>query len=229
MKTVSGWDLTDAEDPVCLGICDGIIGKVEHSPLFDSRLLLIKESLPVGKLHGENEVYKIKLVTFLPISNENVDINLRPCHKHKTLDLKSTSSGASIFDIQKNTALTKTWGTLKSAGNTIKNTTQQAAAMATAGVNKKNTFKDKEKFEKQIVEEFYRIFNDTSSFYFSHTTDLTNSLQRLCNLEKQNLIDPKALWKSVDDRFFWNKHMLNCMIETEVSIYIAVIQNTMYT
>lgn len=90
--------------------------------------------------------------------------------------------------------------------------------MAAAGVNKKNNFKDKEKFEKQIVDEFYRIFNDTSSFYFSLTTDLTNSLQKLCNLEKQNLINPKALWKTVDDRFFWNKHMLNCMIECEVSI-----------
>lgn len=191
---------------------------MEHSPLFDFRLLLIKESLPIGKLHGDNQVYKIKSVVFLPLSTENVEISLRPCHKHKTLDLKSNSStNASIFDIQKNTALTKTWGTLKSAGNTIKNTTQQAAAMAAAGVNKKSSFKDKEKFEKQIVEEFYRIFNDTNSFYFSHTTDLTNSLQRLCNLEKQNLIDPKALWKTVDDRFFWNKHMLNCFIDTEVS------------
>lgn len=216
----SGWDLTDAEDPICLGVCDGIIGKVEHSPLFDSRLLLIKESLPVGKLHGDNQVYKIKSVTFLPLSTtENVELNLRPCHKHKTLDLKPNSSNASIFDIQKNTTLTKTWGTLKSAGNTIKNTTQQAAAMAAAGVNKKSNFKDKEKFERQIVEEFYRIFNDTSSFYFSHTTDLTNSLQRLCNLEKQNLIDPKALWKTVDDRFFWNRHMLKCFIDTEVSVF----------
>lgn len=149
---------------------------------------------------------------------ENVEINLRPCQKHKTLEVKPNSSGASIFDIQKNTALTKTWGTLKNAGNTIKNTTQQAAAMASAGVNKKSTFKDKEKFEKQIVEEFYKILNDTSSFYYSHTTDLTNSLQRLCNLEKQKLINPKCLWKTVDDSFFWNKHMLSCMIETEVSI-----------
>lgn len=158
-------------------------------------------------------------MAFLPLSTENVEINLRPCHKHKTLEMKSNSNNASIFDIQKNTALTKTWGTLKSAGNTIKNTTQQAAALAAAGVNKsiKSNFKDKEKFEKQIVEEFYRIFNDTNSFYFSHSTDLTNSLQRLCNLEKQNLIDPKALWKTVDDRFFWNKHMLQCLIETGVS------------
>lgn len=205
-----------------MGICDGIIGKVEHSPLFDSRLLLIKESVPIGKLHGDNEVYKIKSVTFLPLTTENCDINLCPCHKHSTiLEQKPNTSGASIFDIQKNTALTKTWGTLKSAGNTIKNTTQQAAAIAAAGVNKKTNFKDKDKFEKQIIDEFYKIFNDTSSFYFSHTTDLTNSLQRLCNLEKQKLIDTNALWKTVDDRFFWNSHMLECMIGTEVRKQIS--------
>ncbi|CAG9818977.1 unnamed protein product [Phaedon cochleariae] len=209
----TGWDLADADDPVCLGICDGIIGKVEHSPLFDPRLLLIKESLPVGKLHGDNEIYKIKSVVFLPVGIENVDINLLPCQKHKCITLKQNpSSTSSLFDIQKNTALTKTWGTLKSAGNTIKNTTQQAAAMA--GVQKKGTIKDKDRFEKQIMEEFYKIFSDTNSFYFSRTTDLTNSLQRLCKLEKDGSIDPKALWKTVDDRFFWNKHMLNTMIET---------------
>ncbi|XP_018575995.1 phosphatidylinositide phosphatase SAC2 isoform X2 [Anoplophora glabripennis] len=208
------WDLTDADDPVCLGLCDGIIGKVEHVPLFDPRLLLIKESLPVGKLHGDHEVYKIKSVVFLPLSLENVEINLLPCRKHKALNIKPNTNTSSLFDIQKNTAFTKTWGTLKNAGNTIKNTTQQAAAMAT-GVQKKSNIKDKERFEKQIVEEFYKIFNETNSFYYSRTTDLTNSLQRLCNLEKHNVIDPQALWKTVDDRFFWNKHMLKSIVDSE--------------
>lgn len=190
---------------------------MEHVPLFDPRLLIIKESLPVGQLHGGHEVYKIKTVVFLPLSLENVDLNLPPCRKHKALDAKPNTNTSSLFDIQKNTAFTKTWGTLKNAGTTIKHTTQQAAAMA-AGVQKKgNIVKDKERFEKQIVEEFYKIFNETNSFYYSHTTDITNSLQRLCNLEKQGSIDPQALWKTVDDRFFWNKHMLKCIIDSEVS------------
>ncbi|XP_063921192.1 phosphatidylinositide phosphatase SAC2 isoform X1 [Zophobas morio] len=205
----TGWDLADADDPICLGVCDGIIGKIEHSTVFDPRLLLIKESLPVGKLHGDNDVYKIKSVVFLPLGPENVELNLQTCPKHKTYTQKKSTN--SIFDIQKNATLTKTWGTLKSAGNTIKNTTQQAAAIAT-GTPKRRDFKDKERFERQIVEEFHKIFTDTNSFYYSKTTDLTNSLQRLCSLEKQNLIDPKASWKSVDDRFFWNKHMLDDLI-----------------
>jgi hypothetical protein len=208
----TGWDLADADDPVCLGVCDGIVGKVEHPSVFDPRLLLIKESVPVGKLHGDNDVYKIKSVVLLPLGPENVELNLQACPKHRTFSARRNTN--SIFDIQKNAALTKTWGTLKSAGNTIKTTTQQAAAIAT-GTPKRRDFKDKERYERQIVEEFYKIFTDTNSFYFSRTTDLTNSLQRLCALDKQNLVDPKALWRTVEDRFFWNKHMLKDLIELD--------------
>jgi hypothetical protein len=211
----TGWDLADADDPVCLGVCDGIVGKVEHPSVFDPRLLLIKDSVPVGKLHGENDVYKIKSVVLLPLGPENVELNLQACPKHRTFSARRNTN--SIFDIQKNAALTKTWGTLKSAGNTIKTTTQQAAAIAT-GTPKRRDFKDKERYERQIVEEFYKIFTDTNSFYFSRTTDLTNSLQRLCALDKQSLVDPKALWRTVEDRFFWNKHMLKDLIELDVPI-----------
>ncbi|XP_057652993.1 phosphatidylinositide phosphatase SAC2 isoform X2 [Diorhabda carinulata] len=208
----TGWDLTDADDPVCLGICDGIIGTVEHCPLFDTRLLLIKESLPVGKLHGNNTVFKIKTVVFLPLSTENVDINLLPCPKHKTIEPKQNL----LFDIQKNSAFTKTWGTLKNAGNTLKYTTQQAAALATSGIQK--NFKEKERFEKQIIDEFYKIFNDTNSFYYSRTTDITNSLQRLCNLEKQSN-NSGSTWKNVDKRFFWNDYMLKDFIQPENPLF----------
>lgn len=201
-----------------MGLCDGLIGKVEHPSVFSPRLLLIKESLPIGKLHSDNEVFKIKSVVFVPLGPENIDLNLQQCPKHKTTITsikKTTPNINSLFDIQKNTALTKTWGTLRNAGNTIKNTTQQAAAIAT-GTPKKKDFKDRERFERQIIEEFYKIFTDTNSFYFSKTADLTNSLQRLCNLEKQELVQPRALWRTVDDRFFWNKHMLNDLIQLDV-------------
>ncbi|KAF5276553.1 hypothetical protein FQR65_LT03983 [Abscondita terminalis] len=210
----SGWELTHAEDPICLGICYGIIGKVEHNTMFDPRLMLIKECVPVGKIHGQHIIYKIKSIAFLQLGFDDVDLQLRQCEKHKTLGMKRTTNVASsIFDMQKNSALTKTWGTLKSAGNTIKNTTQQAAAMAT-GTPKKRDFKDKEKFEKRIVEEFHKIFTDTDSFYFCTTCDITNSLQRLCNNEKKAEFKDCAMWKTVDDRFFWNKHMLKDLLES---------------
>lgn len=211
----TGWDLTDAEDPRCVGVCQGIIGKVEHPSVFDPRLFLIKESEPVGNLHGNNVVHKIKSIALIPLGRENVELHLPQCAKHKTLDSSRKSLNNSLFDIQKTPAFTKTWGTLKSAGNSIKSTTQQAAAIATGTPKKKDT-KDKEKFEKQIIEEFVKIFTDTNSFYFCRTTDITNSLQRLCYLEKNNMVDPNALWKTVNDRFFWNKHMLTELIELNV-------------
>lgn len=165
-------------------------------------------------------MYKIKSIAFLQLGLENVDLQLQQCPKHKTVTLRSGSN--SLFDMQKNSAFTKTWGTLKSAGNTIKNTTQQAAAIAT-GLPKKRDSKDKEKFEKRIIEEFHKIFTDTDSFYFCRTCDITNSLQRLCNLEKQNLIKDNALWKTVDDRFFWNKFMVRELTESNVRVFTFII------
>ncbi|KAF5298153.1 hypothetical protein FQA39_LY02577 [Lamprigera yunnana] len=209
----SGWELTHAEDPICLGICYGIIGKVEHTSVFEPRLMLIKECTPVGKIHGQHTVYKIKSITFLQLGSDDVDLQLKQCTKHKSLALRTATMKSSIFDIQKNSAFTKTWGTLKNAGSSIKNTTQQAAAIAT-GTPKKRDFKDKEKFEKRIIEEFHKIFTDTDSFYFSFTCDITNSLQRLCNNEKKKEFNHCPVWKRVDDRFFWNKYMLKDLIES---------------
>lgn len=89
-------------------------------------------------------------------------------------------------------------------------------------VSKRNIVKDKERFEKRILEELNKIFTETDSFYFCQTGDITNSLQRLCatesqyNKEEQN----KQLWQKVDDRFFWNKHMLQDIINLKVSFFL---------
>lgn len=176
--------------------------------------MLIKESVPVGKIHGQHKVYKIKSVAFLqPDSEDASELRLQPCRKHGSPSDSNRRHPAVLFDVQKNVALTKTWGTLKSAGSTIKSTTQQAAAIAT-GTPKR---KDKEKFERRIADEFYKIFNDSDSFYFCRSCDITSSLQRLCRLEKDGKIDEKALWKTVDDRFFWNRHMLREFVDSQVS------------
>lgn len=88
-------------------------------------------------------------------------------------------------------------------------------------MSKRNIVKDKERFEKRILEELNKIFTETDSFYFCQTGDITNSLQRLCatesqyNKEEQN----KQLWQKVDDRFFWNKHMLQDIINLKVSFF----------
>lgn len=62
------------------------------------------------------------------------------------------------------------------------------------------------------------MFNETNSFYYSWTGDLTNSVQRqqkrkLQEATTQEDIRLIPLWKRVDDRFFWNKHMLQSVID----------------
>jgi hypothetical protein len=54
------------------------------------------------------------------------------------------------------------------------------------------------------------MFNGSQSFYFSYTTDLTQSLQR-----QHDRGDASKLkkWQQVDDRFFWNKFLLTDLID----------------
>lgn len=79
--------------------------------------------------------------------------------------------------------------------------------------------KDKEKLEKRILEELTKIFTETDSFFFCQNGDITNSLQRQCAYKKSRLNQgdqEEPLWKRVDDRFFWNKHMLQDIIDLKV-------------
>jgi len=213
----TAWDLASADNPECLGVLYGIVGKIELQAVVDSRLMLIKECAPVGDLPGGKTVYKIKSVTFLQLgpAGDSADLGLQPCKKHQN-NKNAGPSGGGIFDIHQKAAFVKTWGTIKSATNTIKNTTQQAAALATSQVKlgKRRDSKDREKFERRILEELQRIFTETDSFYYCLDGDLTNSLQRQCDLKEKNreFMNNKGLWRTVDDRFFWNKFMLQDII-----------------
>ena len=187
--------------------------------------MLIKDVSPVGELHGGRVVYKIKSVAFLHIGSDNSDLGLQPCKKHQSLPKKTFQTG--LFDAPQKAGFAKTWGTIKSAGNTIKNTTQQAAAMATSQVKstvikRVGAGKDRERLEKRILEELTKIFTETDSFFFCQTGDITNSLQRQCDYKKSRIgqaDQEEPLWKRVDDRFFWNKHMLQDMIDLNVIIW----------
>lgn len=53
--------------------------------------------------------------------------------------------------------------------------------------------KEKEKLEKRLLEELFKMFMDSDSFYYSLTYDLTNSVQRQSMCEKINL----PLWQKV--------------------------------
>lgn len=93
-------------------------------------------------------------------------------------------------------------------------------------VSKRSIVKDKERFEKRILEELGKIFTETDSFYFCQTGDITNSLQRLCIIEPQQSEEEQnqLLWQRVDDRFFWNKHMLQDIINLKVRLLLYSIK-----
>lgn len=101
--------------------------------------------------------------------------------------------------------MNKTWGAVKSAGNTIKNTTEKAAAIASHQVKSSVGIRDPNRIEKRINDELHKVFDDSDSFYFCFDSDITNNLQR----RNDNYSD---------DRFFWNKHMINDIINLNVSL-----------
>ncbi|XP_026498745.2 phosphatidylinositide phosphatase SAC2 isoform X1 [Vanessa tameamea] len=225
----SAWDLSDIEDIECLGITEGIIGKVEHTNIYEPRLMIIKESVPVGQIYFHHTIYKIKSICFLNMGSSNQELELCPCTKHGSASIMASTSkgsgrkmGARLFE---NSAfLNKTVGAVKNVSNTIKTTTQQAATQVKQTVKKQRDPKIAERFEKRLTDELHKIFDDSDSFYYSRTLDLTNSLQRQYEIEKileteegtgKPITDITRWWKYVDDRFFWNKHMLKDIIALE--------------
>lgn len=114
------------------------MGRIEQSSVLESRLMLIKDVESVGELHGGHIVYKIKSVAFLQLASDNTaaEVGLLPCKKHQNLPRKKGGQGGGIFEIPQKATFAKTWGSIKSATNSIKNTTQQAAALATSQVRR---------------------------------------------------------------------------------------------
>ncbi|XP_074963460.1 phosphatidylinositide phosphatase SAC2 isoform X2 [Phalacrocorax aristotelis] len=157
-------DLLLAWNPICLGLVEGVIGKVQLHTELPWWLLLIRQKALIGKLPGDHEVCKITKIAVIPLSET----------EPQDLELEIKES------------------------------------------------KEKERLEKRLLEELFKMFMDSDSFYYSMTYDLTNSVQRQSACEKTNL----PLWRKVDDRFFWNKHMIEDLISidnAEVDFWIIPI------
>uniref|UniRef100_A0A023EYP6 Putative inositol-145-triphosphate 5-phosphatase synaptojanin inp51/inp52/inp53 family n=1 Tax=Triatoma infestans TaxID=30076 RepID=A0A023EYP6_TRIIF len=201
-----GWELANSGDPECLGIFYGLVGKIDFQIDGEYRLMLIKDTEQVGDLPDGRTVMKIRSVVFLYPCGADVsavELGLKSCKKHK-------AGNMNMFEVPQKAALAKTWGQIKSATNSIKTTTQQAAALATYQVKGgiRRDVKDRDKFERRILEELMRVFTETDSFYFcagppgSREADLTNCLQK----QHSDCSD-------TDDRFFWNRFMLKDIID----------------
>lgn len=57
--------------------------------------------------------------------------------------------------------------------------------------------KEKERLERRLLDDLYKIFMDSDSFYYSMTYDLTNSVQRQGDSEKSSLPLWKQVWRKI--------------------------------
>ncbi|XP_041065823.1 phosphatidylinositide phosphatase SAC2 isoform X1 [Carcharodon carcharias] len=187
-------DLLLAWNPICLGLVEGVIGKIQLHTDFAWQLLLIRQKAVVGKLPGEHDVYKITKIAVIPLSEaEPQDLELELCKKHH-------------FGINKTEKITQSPDDSKFLLKTL----SQIKCNVAAPIKKKaKEHKEKERLERRLLEELIKMFVDSDSFYFSLTYDLTNSVQRLSASEKKG----ESIWQRVDDRFFWNKHMIDDLIK----------------
>ncbi|XP_036241332.2 LOW QUALITY PROTEIN: phosphatidylinositide phosphatase SAC2 [Molothrus ater] len=200
-------DLLLAWNPICLGLVEGVIGKVQLHTDLPWWLLLIRQKALIGKLPGDHEVCKITKIAVIPLSEtEPQDLELELCKKHH-------------FGINKPEKITQSPDDSKFL---LKTLTQIKSNVSAPNKKKIRESKEKERLEKRLLEELFKMFMDSDSFYYSLSYDLTNSVQRQSACEKTNL----PLWRKVDDRFFWNKHMIEDLISidnAEVDFWIIPI------
>lgn len=196
------------DDIECIGITPGIVGVISLPGVYDPHLIVVREAIPVGVLYPPNLVYRIKSICML--SDDEPDGQLPNCPRHsscQSVDLTVTSSSTTS---QKSRLFEGTqivnksiWGAVKSAGSTIKSTTQQAAALASNQMRSTVGIKDPNRIEKRITDELHKMFDDSDSFYYCLDADITNNLQRRTDQE-------------YDERFFWNRHMIKDIFSLNV-------------
>ncbi|XP_042560951.1 phosphatidylinositide phosphatase SAC2 isoform X2 [Clupea harengus] len=196
-------DLLLAWNPVCLGLVEGLIGKIQLHADLPLCLVLIRQKALVGELPGNHKVYKITKIAVVELSeDEPQELELEPCKKHH-------------FGINKQEKITQSPDESKFLLKTLNQIKSNVAVP-----NKKKYTpdpqvkenKEKERLERRLLDELYKMFMDSDSFYYSLTYDLTNTVQRQGAAVKSEL----PIWKRVDDRFFWNKHMIQELLDLEV-------------
>ncbi|KAJ3610230.1 hypothetical protein NHX12_022324 [Muraenolepis orangiensis] len=190
-------DLLLAWNPVCLGLVEGIIGKIQLHTDLPLGLVLIRQKALVGNLPGNHKVYKITKIAVIPLSDEEPqELELELCKKHH-------------FGIDRPEKLAPSPDDSKFLMKTL---TQIKSNVAVPIKKKVKENKERERMERRLLDELYKVFMDSDSFYYSMTYDLTNTVQRQGDSGKSDL----PLWKQVDDRFFWNKHMIRELIDLQV-------------
>ncbi|XP_072565475.1 phosphatidylinositide phosphatase SAC2 isoform X4 [Paramormyrops kingsleyae] len=180
MEVRPATDLLLAWNPVCLGLAEGIIGKIQLHADLPLGLVLIRQKALVGKLPGNHEVYKITKIAVVPLSeDEPQDLELELCKKHH-------------FGINKPEKIVQSPDEPKFLMKTLN---QIKSNVAVPMKKKVKENKEKERLEKRLLDEFFKIFMDSDSFFYSMTYDLTNAVQRQGGVGKPEV--PPPLWQRV--------------------------------
>ena len=177
------------EGPIaCIGYIYGFIGKIRF--FIDGHWYLIvitrQSKLPT---FSDSSVFRIERVSLLPLtpnfSLESLELDLPPSVKRSDIE--------SIF----NEFLTSHTDHIEAnATPTIPSSLLDQERTVVREIIRRD------KVEIKLCETFIKMFSD-SNFYYSVDCDLTNSLQRKFDNNTESLS-----WKTLDDRFFWNRSML---------------------
>uniref|UniRef100_A0A665TDU1 Inositol polyphosphate-5-phosphatase F n=1 Tax=Echeneis naucrates TaxID=173247 RepID=A0A665TDU1_ECHNA len=189
-------DLLLAWNPVCLGLVEGVIGKIQLHTDLPLGLVLIRQKALVGQLPGNHKVYKITKIAVIPLSDEEPqELELELCKKHH-------------FGIDKPDKLAQS----PDESKFLMKTFSQIKSNVAVPIKKKvKENKEKERLERRLLDELYKIFMDSDSFYYSMTYDLTNSVQRQGDSEKTGL----PLWKQVPEADFWVIPIIQGFVQVE--------------
>ena len=69
------------------------------------------------------------------------------------------------------------------------------------------------------LKEIHKMFSETGSFYYCKDGDLTKSTQgQHSNQPSNDANNSGAFWETADDRFFWNKFMMQELIDSKVLV-----------
>lgn len=69
----------------------------------------------------------------------------------------------------------------------------------------------KDRSDRRLLHEVIKMFNNSESFYFSPTGDLSNSIQRQHSSIGKQFHHP---WDVFDKRFIWNQYMMDSLLSS---------------
>ncbi|RNA25377.1 phosphatidylinositide phosphatase SAC2 [Brachionus plicatilis] len=184
-----------AEQPIF-----GFVGKFQVNQNHSPKLIFIKRADIVGKLKVKNEEHKIFRIREILVLNSTPPNS----YSHDEIECEVLMNDQ---DLKPSASFTTISSVLNVSSSSLSASTSSEAIA-------KNATNIGTRFEKKILIEIYKIFQENSgSFYFSYTYDLTNSVERQQEQFERGAKKCSLDWRLADERFFWNKYLLMDVLE----------------